>query len=60
MRCSITLSTPVQSIEYVAPRSNFQDPNGQSSMATLIVMSSTSGFLGGIAGNPANVLNVRM
>ncbi|KAL8805353.1 MAG: hypothetical protein Q9182_002027 [Xanthomendoza sp. 2 TL-2023] len=27
---------------------------------TLIAMSSTAGFLGGIAGNPADVLNVRM
>ena len=42
------------------PRSDSQDPIGQSSMAGLIVMSSTSGFLGGIAGNPADVLNVRM
>ena len=27
---------------------------------TLVAMASTSGFLGGIAGNPADVLNVRM
>ncbi|KAI4240716.1 MAG: hypothetical protein L6R40_004961 [Gallowayella cf. fulva] len=30
------------------------------SFPTLIAMASTSGFLGGIAGNPADVLNVRM
>ncbi|KAL8848044.1 MAG: hypothetical protein Q9221_006904 [Calogaya cf. arnoldii] len=30
------------------------------SFPTLIALSSTSGFLGGIAGNPADVLNVRM
>ena len=30
------------------------------SLPTLIALSSASGFLGGIAGNPADVLNVRM
>ncbi|KAL9622336.1 MAG: hypothetical protein Q9160_003347 [Pyrenula sp. 1 TL-2023] len=30
------------------------------SLPTLILLSSTSGFLGGLAGNPADVLNVRM
>ncbi|MCJ1259408.1 Mitochondrial dicarboxylate transporter [Lignoscripta atroalba] len=30
------------------------------SFPTLIAMASTSGFLGGVAGNPADVLNVRM
>ncbi|KAI9718275.1 MAG: hypothetical protein M1812_004265 [Candelaria pacifica] len=30
------------------------------SFPTLIALSSTSGFLGGVAGNPADVLNVRM
>ncbi|KAI9697190.1 MAG: Mitochondrial dicarboxylate transporter [Candelina mexicana] len=30
------------------------------SFLTLLALSSTSGFLGGIAGNPADVLNVRM
>ena len=30
------------------------------SLPSLIAMASTSGFLGGIAGNPADVLNVRM
>ncbi|KAF2089783.1 mitochondrial carrier [Saccharata proteae CBS 121410] len=29
-------------------------------MPTLIAIASTSGFLGGVAGNPADVLNVRM
>ncbi|MCJ1400286.1 Mitochondrial dicarboxylate transporter [Xylographa trunciseda] len=33
---------------------------GTPSFPTLIAMASTSGFLGGIAGNPADVLNVRM
>jgi dicarboxylate transporter 10 len=32
----------------------------QPSILTLVGMASTSGFLGGIAGNPADVLNVRM
>lgn len=32
----------------------------QSSMLSLILMSSTSGALGGIAGNPGDILNVRM
>lgn len=30
------------------------------SLPTLVLMASTSGFLGGIAGNPADVINVRM
>lgn len=30
------------------------------SFPTLVAMASTSGFLGGVAGNPADVLNVRM
>lgn len=30
------------------------------SFPTLVAMASTSGFLGGIAGNPADILNVRM
>jgi solute carrier family 25 (mitochondrial dicarboxylate transporter), member 10 len=32
----------------------------QPSFLTLVAMASTSGFLGGVAGNPADVLNVRM
>lgn len=32
----------------------------QPSLPSLIAMASTSGFLGGLAGNPADVLNVRM
>lgn len=35
-------------------------PGKDPSMWTLIAVSSISGFLGGIAGNPADVLNVRM
>lgn len=36
------------------------NPKGQSSLLQLLLMSSTAGFLGGIAGNPGDVLNVRM
>ena len=39
-----------------AVSTSYQKP----SFPTLIAMSSTSGFLGGIVGNPADVLNVRM
>ncbi|KAK7544242.1 mitochondrial carrier domain-containing protein [Phyllosticta citribraziliensis] len=35
-------------------------PTSSPSMPTLIAIASTSGFMGGIAGNPADVLNVRM
>lgn len=38
----------------------FTTAKTQPSFPTLIAMASTSGFLGGIAGNPADVLNVRM
>lgn len=38
----------------------FSTAKSAPSMMTLIAMASTSGFLGGIAGNPADVLNVRM
>ncbi|KAK3711341.1 Mitochondrial dicarboxylate transporter [Vermiconidia calcicola] len=38
----------------------FQQGTSQPSFPALIAMSSTSGFLGGIAGNPADILNVRM
>lgn len=34
--------------------------NKPQSTATLVFLASTSGFIGGIAGNPADVLNVRM
>ncbi|KAK4635718.1 Mitochondrial dicarboxylate transporter [Fulvia fulva] len=32
----------------------------QPSFAVLVAMASTSGFLGGVAGNPADIMNVRM
>ncbi|CAG8420501.1 unnamed protein product [Penicillium salamii] len=35
-------------------------PTGSPSLLTLIGMASASGFIGGIAGNPADVMNVRM
>ena len=38
----------------------FQTGRTQPSFPALIAMASTSGFLGGIAGNPADILNVRM
>jgi len=38
----------------------FTTSTSSPSFPTLIAMSSISGFLGGIAGNPADVLNVRM
>jgi solute carrier family 25 (mitochondrial dicarboxylate transporter), member 10 len=36
------------------------NPRGQTSLPQLLLMSSAAGFLGGIAGNPGDVLNVRM
>ncbi|KAF2093167.1 mitochondrial carrier [Rhizodiscina lignyota] len=38
----------------------FTSARSKPSFATLVAMASTSGFLGGLAGNPADVLNVRM
>lgn len=38
----------------------FADGVKQPSFPALIAMASTSGFLGGIAGNPADIMNVRM
>ncbi|KAF3202104.1 Mitochondrial dicarboxylate transporter [Orbilia oligospora] len=35
-------------------------PNKELPLPTLIALSSTSGFLGSIAGNPADIINVRM
>lgn len=35
-------------------------PTSKPSFLTLVAMASTSGFLGGIAGNPGDILNVRM
>ncbi|KAL9113263.1 MAG: hypothetical protein Q9227_002598 [Pyrenula ochraceoflavens] len=47
--------------ETLKQRSTTSSPTSKSpSLPTLILMSSTSGFLGGLAGNPADVLNVRM
>lgn len=37
-----------------------ESPTGSPSLLTLIGMASASGFIGGIAGNPADVMNVRM
>ena len=41
-------------------KQDFTTANSSPSFPTLIAMASTSGFLGGMAGNPADVLNVRM
>ena len=38
----------------------FTSATTQPSFPALVAMASTSGFLGGIAGNPADILNVRM
>ena len=38
----------------------FTTARSSPSLPSLIAMASTSGFLGGVAGNPADVLNVRM
>ena len=38
----------------------FQTSTSQPSFPALVAMASTSGFLGGVAGNPADILNVRM
>jgi solute carrier family 25 (mitochondrial dicarboxylate transporter), member 10 len=45
-----------------APKPDPSNPNKslQPSMLSLIAMSSTSGALGGVAGNPGDILNVRM
>ncbi|KAJ5105805.1 Mitochondrial dicarboxylate transporter [Penicillium alfredii] len=49
---------------YEELKSHFASPPTSSSSSpglfTLVAMASTSGFIGGIAGNPADVLNVRM
>lgn len=41
-------------------KETFTTASSSPSLPSLIAMASTSGFLGGIAGNPADVLNVRM
>ena len=45
---------------YAELKDTFTTARHSPSFAGLIAMASTSGFLGGIAGNPADVLNVRM
>ncbi len=42
------------------PARSPSNPKRQASLPQLLVMSSAAGFLGGIAGNPGDVLNVRM
>lgn len=41
-------------------KESFTTPGNDPSIGTLILLSSSAGFLGGLAGNPADVLNVRM
>lgn len=43
-----------------APESTAENPNPKPTMLNLIMQSSLAGLLGGIAGNPGDVLNVRM
>ncbi|KAJ9653500.1 Mitochondrial dicarboxylate transporter [Neophaeococcomyces mojaviensis] len=43
-----------------APEATPDNPKAKPSTLNLILQSSLAGFLGGIAGNPADVLNVRM
>jgi dicarboxylate transporter 10 len=45
---------------YEELKSDFTTSTSKPSFPALIAMASTSGFLGGVAGNPADVLNVRM
>lgn len=45
---------------HFAPQPTADKPKPQLSLLNLILMSSASGLLGGIAGNPGDVLNVRM
>ena len=55
----ITYSTTRFGI-YEDLKSRFTPPNTTPSLPLLITLASTSGFIGGIAGNAADVLNVRM
>lgn len=41
-------------------KNRFTTPDKQPSFLTLVAMASTAGLLGGIAGNPCDILNVRM
>ncbi|KAF2741050.1 mitochondrial carrier [Polyplosphaeria fusca] len=45
---------------YEELKDKFTTPSKQPSFLTLVAMASTSGFLGGVAGNPGDILNVRM
>ncbi|KAF2668341.1 mitochondrial carrier [Microthyrium microscopicum] len=45
---------------YAHLKTSISDRRSQPSFPQLIAISSASGFIGGIAGNPADVLNVRM
>jgi dicarboxylate transporter 10 len=45
---------------YEELKSDFTTPSSTPSLPSLIAMASTSGFIGGVIGNPADVLNVRM
>jgi solute carrier family 25 (mitochondrial dicarboxylate transporter), member 10 len=45
---------------YEELKDRFTTPSTQPSFLTLVAMASVSGFLGGVAGNPGDVLNVRM
>ncbi|KAI9681485.1 MAG: Mitochondrial dicarboxylate transporter [Caeruleum heppii] len=55
----ITYSTTRFGI-YEELKSRFTTPTSTPTFPTLIAMASASGWLGGVAGNPADVLNVRM
>lgn len=46
--------------DFLKERVTGNTPREQPGVGTLILISSLSGFLGGIVGNPADVLNVRM
>ncbi|EXJ90838.1 hypothetical protein A1O1_03943 [Capronia coronata CBS 617.96] len=43
-----------------APKPTLEDPTPRQSLLGLIAMSSVAGCLGGVAGNPGDILNVRM
>lgn len=45
---------------YEELKNKFTQPSKQPSFPTLVAIASASGFLGGVAGNPGDVLNVRM
>ncbi|RAK96275.1 putative mitochondrial dicarboxylate carrier [Aspergillus ibericus CBS 121593] len=55
----ITYSTTRFGI-YEELKNYFTSPDSPPGLLSLIAIASTSGFIGGIAGNPADVLNVRM